>query len=150
MIVDAKKNALCYKGISANLDMALEHIMKNDLSTLQPGKYTVKEGEVFFSVVEVETQREGEALFEAHRNYLDIHCPISGEEIILIGDIGGLGEETPYSEEADCAFYRGAGRQRIAIGGDDFLVCFPADIHAPAIAVAVPGTLKKAIFKVKI
>ena len=55
---------------------------------LPPGKYTVESDNVFFTVVEGHTRPLSEQRPEYHRQYLDIHIVLKGEEIIGAGNKG--------------------------------------------------------------
>ena len=80
MILAANTAALDYRGIHPNLDLALEHITPEFLSSLGEERAQLKGEEVYCTKFTYETVPDEEAFFEAHRLYLDIHLMLSGSE----------------------------------------------------------------------
>ena len=82
MIYAKNTDALTYRGIHPNLDMALERINDRFLSGVGCERQELKGGDVYVTRFTYETVPEEESFFEAHRNYLDIHIMLSGSEEI--------------------------------------------------------------------
>ena len=101
---------------------------------------------VFANVVEVKPKSKSEAPIEIHRKYIDVHVPLSGNEIIGYTPLA----ELPFAEfvEADdAALYPTSlpARDYFNVKKGEFAIFFPQDGHAPAITDA---PLKKIIVKV--
>ena len=80
MIYAKNSDALTYRGIHPNLDMALERITKEFLSSVGEERVEIKGSDVYATRFTYETIPEEESFFEAHRNYLDIHLMLEGSE----------------------------------------------------------------------
>ena len=84
MIYAKNADALDYRGIHPNLDLALEHITEEFFSSLGAERADLKEGEVWCTKFTYETIPDEESFFEAHEKFLDIHIMLSGSERVEI------------------------------------------------------------------
>ena len=84
MIYAKNSDALTYRGIHPNLDMALERITKEFLSSVGEERVEIKGSDVYATRFTYETIPEEESFFEAHKNYLDIHLMLEGAERVEI------------------------------------------------------------------
>ncbi len=148
MILAPNVDAKLYRGIHPNLDLALEHITPEFLSSLGDKRVELRAGEVWCTRFTYETVPEEESFFEAHRLYLDIHMMLSGTERVEIAVPGTL---APLRSEPENDFYAytGVGRS-LVLSPHEFLVVFPNDAHRIKMRVNGPETVSKAVFKVKI
>ncbi len=147
MILASNKAALDYRGIHPNLDLALEHITPEFLSSLGEDRVELRGEEVYCTRFTYETVPEEDAFFEAHRLYLDIHLMLSGAERVEIASPAGLAQ---FDHQGDFYAYRGEGRHSLVLAPGDFLVVFPDDAHKIKMRVDGPEVVSKAVFKVKI
>ena len=79
MIKDNLKYANLYYGISEGLKQGFEWLKHNSLENMSDGKYNISEN-IYANIQSYETKDN--ALYEAHRKYIDIQYMISGEEFI--------------------------------------------------------------------
>ena len=149
MIYAKNSDALTYRGIHPNLDMALERITKEFLSSVGEERVEIKGSDVYATRFTYETIPEEESFFEAHRNYLDIHLMLEGSELVEIAPPETL-TEFDLVEANDFYAYRGEGQYRLILSPGDFLVVFPNDAHKIKMRVDGPETVTKAVFKVRI
>lgn len=149
MICAKNQEALCYRGIHPNLDLALEHITPEFLSGVGTQRTELKGNEVYCTKFSYDTVPDEESFFEAHEFYLDIHIMLEGSERIEIASPADL-EQTEAKPENDFWAYRGAARQSLILSPGEFLVVFPGDAHKLKMQVDGPRTVSKAVFKVKI
>ena len=149
MIYAKNSDALTYRGIHPNLDMALERITKEFLSSVGEERVEIKGSDVYATRFTYETIPEEESFFEAHRNYLDIHLMLEGAERVEIAPPETL-TEFDRVEANDFYAYRGEGQYRLVLSPGDFLVVFPNDAHKIKMRVDGPETVTKAVFKVRI
>ena len=149
MIYAKNSDALTYRGIHPNLDMALERITKEFLSSVGEERVEIKGSDVYATRFTYETIPEEESFFEAHRNYLDIHLMLEGSERVEIAPPETL-TEFDRVEANDFYAYRGEGQYRLVLSPGDFLVVFPNDAHRIKMQVSGPETVSKAVFKVRI
>ena len=149
MIYAKNSDALTYRGIHPNLDMALERITKEFLSSVGEERVEIKGSDVYATRFTYETIPAEESFFEAHRKYLDIHIMVSGSEGVEIAPPEAL-TEFDRTEASDFYAYRGEGQYRLVLSPGDFLVVFPNDAHKIKMRVDGPETVTKAVFKVRI
>ena len=149
MIYDRVRNIKQYKGISENLDKAIEFLYKADFKKLNDGKNEIDGDHVFANIMYYDTKDIEHGVKEAHQVYIDIHFIISGKEQVLVSDISELEIVGEYVEEDDCAFYKGNMNTYCTIQDDYFVICFPNDVHTPAIKVDESEYVKKMVVKVR-
>lgn len=149
MIYGNVKNKDEYSFLPQNLKKCFDYIQNNDLSNLQKGSYEIDGKDLFVNIVEYKTTTEDNRFWEAHKNYLDLHFIINGEEIINVNFINNM-EQKPFVEQDDFLPLEGDKKTSVVLQKDDFLICYPNDAHMTAIQVEKPTNIKKAIFKVKI
>lgn len=149
MIYAKNKDALSYRGIHPNLDLALEHITEKYLDSVGYDRVELEGSDVYATRFTYETVPEEESFFEAHQKYLDIHIMLSGSERVEIAPPEKL-TEFDRVEANDFYAYRGEGDYRLVLSPGDFLVVFPNDAHRIKMRVNEPETVTKAVFKVRI
>lgn len=149
MIYAKHKDAPAYRGIHPNLDLALEHITPEFLSSVGPERVQLKGDEVYATRFTYETIPAEESFFEAHRKYLDIHIMAEGSEGVEIAPPESLAE-FDRAESNDFYAFRGEGDYRLVLSPGDFLVVFPGDAHRIKMQLGKPETVSKVVFKVKI
>lgn len=149
MIYAKNKDALDYRGIHPNLDLALKRLTEEFLASVGSERVEIKGGEVYATRFTYQTLPEEETFFEAHRKYLDIHLMLRGSERVEIAPPECL-TEFDRVEENDFYAYRGEGHYKLVLSPGDFLVVFPGDAHRIKTQVDGPQEVAKAVFKVKI
>jgi len=149
MIFDNKNNISLYKGLSDNIDKAFDSF--DLIYTGDPGKNVIDGEVLYFNLVELTTAPSNSNKFEAHKKYIDIHVIIEGEELMEFSNINNLTQVTQYDDTGDYSLYiSDKCENHIICHPGDFYLVYPEDAHKPNCAVAAPGLLKKAIFKVLI
>ena len=88
-------------------------------------------------------------VFEAHRDYIDIHYCISGSEGIGVNNVTRLTPITDYDAENDYFLLTGE-YQKVILHEGDFCVVFPEDAHIPMMRGDTDAPLLKAVVKVKV
>lgn len=150
MIYDTKDHLLQYKGISRNLDTAIDYLLQNDISGLTPGKYPINGDAVFLMIQDVKPLLRESAKWESHRKYVDIQYLIQGKESIGFQKTDSLKAKKAYSETNDIAFYEDNGNGFfVDLKKESFVVCFPTDAHMPLVGNANTA-IKKAVIKVEV
>lgn len=149
MIYAKNSDALTYRGIHPNLDMALERINDAFLAGVGYERLEIKGSDVYATRFTYETVPAEESFFEAHRKYLDIHIMLEGSEGVEIAPPGDLAEFDRV-EANDFYAYRGEGQYKLVLSPGDFLVVFPNDAHRIKMRLDGPRTVTKAVFKVRI
>ena len=149
MIYAKNTDALSYRGIHPNLDLALEHITPDFLARVGSERVELKGGDVYATRFAYETLPAEETFFEAHRNFLDIHIMVDGSEGVEIAPPEAL-TEFDRVEANDFYAYRGEGDYKLALSPGDFLVVFPNDAHRIKMCLERPAPVSKVVFKVRI
>ena len=148
MIYAKNADALAYRGIHPNLDLALEHITPEFLASLRDNQRVELKGDlVYCTRFTYETIPQEESFFEAHRRYLDIHIMVEGEERVDMNRPEDL-KLTDAQEGNDFYVYQGESWHSTVLKPGEFLVVFPGDAHRIKVQVDGPKTVSKAVFKV--
>lgn len=148
MIYAKNADALAYRGIHPNLDLALEHITPEFLASLRDNQRVELKGDlVYCTRFTYETIPQEESFFEAHRRYLDIHIMVEGEERVDMNRPEDL-QLTDAQEGNDFYAYQGESWHSTVLKPGEFLVVFPGDAHRIKVQVDGPKTVSKAVFKV--
>ena len=105
-------------------DKAFAFLKEHDLQTLTNGRIPIDSDNVFAIVTGNPTKDYDSTQWESHRNYIDLHYVISGEEKIGVYPITKLTVTRPYDASKDIANYSGEGKY-IAPSRESFLFSFP-------------------------
>lgn len=153
MLKDNLQNIDYYNYLSQDLCFGLEYLKNTDFSSMQNGKYEIKEGKVFAIVQDYMSKPELECQFEAHRKYTDIQFIVQGEEKIGIGKLEDFKDATEYDKEKDIVFLKPKDKKKfdyITLKTEEFAIFAPHDAHMPSLALKVPKPIKKVVVKVLI
>lgn len=148
MIVDNIKNAHLYYDLGQKYKTALEFLQKNDLKTMENGKYLIQNDDIYIIVQEYETKNAKDSKLEAHQKYTDIQYIIKGREKLGYLHIDKFSPETFYDTNKDIIFGNGDCTFVEANEGD-FVIFTPQDAHMPCISIDAPSQVKKAVIKIK-
>lgn len=129
-------------------DKAFAYLKDNDLKTLPNGRFPIDSENVFVFVSENPTKDKDSTQWESHKNYVDLHYVVSGEELIGDYPITKLTLTSPYDASKDIAHYSGEGKIYPAKPGT-FFIFFPADGHRPTISPGGNKPDKKIVIKVR-
>lgn len=149
MIYDVVKNASKYKGLSKELDTALDFITNTNIKELECGRIDIDGEQVFANVMEYMTKLPSEGFFESHKKYIDIHMLITGEERVSVTDIDKVTDLSEYSEVDDFQKHEAKVYSDSLITEDCFMICFPQDAHRPGMAIEDKQEVKKIVLKIK-
>lgn len=150
MIVDSIQNAGSYFGIHPRLDAALRYLLSGKARDAAPGRHVLEEDVLTCARITADTRPPEAGFFEAHQQFLDIHAPLSGKELLLFAPIQRLVPDGAYDAASDCQKFHGRHAAALALEPGDFAVCFPGDGHMPLVCEGAPGRLEKLIFKVRL
>lgn len=150
MIIDSlaegAKNAL----YPALIRQTLQTIIDLKPHTLPTGKYPLQGDSVFFSVVEGVTRPLEEQRPEFHRQYIDIHIVLTGEEVIGAGVKGLALEMTePFNDAHDIGFCaRISSETLVHLHPEELAIVFPYELHRPMCTSGTAAPLRKIIVKI--
>ena len=127
---------------------AFDYVKTHDLLHTPCGRIELEGDDLFINNVNPECVAIDQQLLEVHREYIDIHILLEGEEIIGWKPLCEVKDERKeYSESDDCALYGDECFTPIKLFPGQFAIVWPEDAHAPLIG---EGTIRKLIVKVKI
>jgi len=127
----------------------LTYAKEHSLLNYEKGSHEIDGKRIYVNIAEYTTTAPENRFWEAHREYLDIHLMLRGQEQIDLNFIRNmsLGEYVP---EDDFQALDGEKNCSVILREGGFVICFPEEGHRTAVEVNGPETLKKAIFKVHI
>ncbi|MFV0363706.1 MAG: YhcH/YjgK/YiaL family protein [Suipraeoptans sp.] len=148
MLFDTIKNKDNYKDFP-KLFQALNFLSLLPENKMPKPNTTLIENELFCNPVTLITKPENECVFEAHKNFCDLHYIVEGTERIATADVTMLDTKIPYVSEKDIEFLIGPADGYYDLKPGQFMLCFPHDAHKVAIMVTEPENIKKIVFKIR-
>ncbi len=131
MITDHIKNRALYTGVSDGIRQGLEAIASGQYDSAEPGRYELPNG-LYLLVQHYGPKKLEEAVWEAHRNYLDIQYVVSGDEYIGWAPLADMQTKIEYDPAKDMHRLTGQG-SLVAIPQGYFMILHPDDAHLPCI-----------------
>jgi YhcH/YjgK/YiaL family protein len=150
MILDSLEHYRLYAGLSPMFKKAFDFLLKTDFNTLEPGKHTIQDEDLFMMYMEYESKDASECRMEKHEQYIDIQYMVSGAELIGIATQNGQIPTVSYDETKDVAFYENEYTTMLRLGQSQFAIFFPHDLHMPCIKAEQKLQVKKAVFKIRV
>jgi biofilm protein TabA len=150
MIVDKLENIGCYRGISENLDKAIDFLIKNDVNDLDVGRHEIDGDKVYALAQSNTTLDPSQVKYEAHRKYIDIQCFGQGNETIYCAQVSEMEIDTEYSEKDDAMFLKDTENIPAIMKPGTFAILFPQDAHKPCCIHKQPNHVKKVVVKVAV
>ena len=146
--IDIPEFSRQYRLNKAYWDKAFSFLKEQDPEKLAVGRYAIDGDNVFAIVTQNPTKEYDSTQWESHRNYVDLHDVISGEEKIGVSPINNLTVTKPYDPAKDLVNYSGKGSIYPALPGTFFLF-FPTDAHRPGISAGGNQPDKKIVIKIR-
>lgn len=149
-IQDKTTNFICKNKYLAE---AFKWLKDTDLQSIKVGKYDIADG-IFVKIQEYNTKEEIKGRFENHKDHLDFHYLISGEEMTRVTKPNGLTvTDNSLGTPNDVAHYKrfdGSATQ-IDLHPGDYIILFPEDAHEACLDLTKHAvSCKKAVIKVPI
>jgi len=150
MIIDALTTAANNPLYPAVIRQMLTTIIEHQPAELPAGHYQVQDKQMFFNVVEGETQPLATQKPEFHRQYLDIHIVLAGKEVIGAGVLGlPLTLSEPFNEAHDLGFCAEIPSETlIHLQPGELAIIFPGELHRPMSTCDTPAALRKIVAKI--
>ncbi len=153
MITGKLKDIARYKGLSKNLDTAIDFVLNNDLLSLENGKYEINGKEVYLNRDSYVAKEEKDCFFETHKNYLDLQIVLKGKEYFGYTDITdpGLVVTDPYNEQKDVTKYKVDAENKclVVLENGGFAIVYPEDAHLPKLKIN-DEKVEKVVVKIKL
>lgn len=147
MIIDYVSNLSRYKGISAQLDLAIDHLISGEL-VFEADRAVLDGDDVYVNRQSVALEEAAGCRWEVHYEHLDIHVPLDNTEYIgFLNNADGL-TWTDINREADCDFSDDKEEPEIAaLKPGMCAVIWPGEPHKPNIG---SGLCRKYVAKVRV
>ena len=147
MIIDTLENLKNYVALNPLFADVVEFLQSHDLNTMEPGKYPIRDKDLFLNLDVAKGKAKEEAVLETHVRMIDIQVPLSCCETFGYTPLGDL-PAFEYNAEKDITKYGDTTAQAyVTLKPMQMAIFFPQDGHAPCIAE--DAVIRKAIFKVK-
>lgn len=139
-----------YAALNPHFAKAFAFLKRGDLASLKPGRYEIDGDNCWAMVPEVKLTPFADGVkVEAHRKYIDIQSPLTGEE--TIGEVA-MDEKLralPFNEEKDFVLFDAPSRP-VTLKPGEFAIYFPPDgAHAPGHCEGEARTIRKLVIKVR-
>ena len=150
VVVAPLSDAEKYYALNPYFAKAFDFLKREDLANLKPGRHEIDGTNCWAMVFDVELKPwKGEARFEAHRAYIDVQVPVSGEEIMgsMKTPLDGIG---PFNDAKDYVLFNAKGGS-VTVKPGEFVVFFPpCGAHAPGYTAGEqPRKHRKVVVKVR-
>jgi len=124
-----------FQGINPRFAKAFSALQRLAAEPFVKGRHEVDGDEIFINEVEYDTKAPDEALYEAHRKYIDVMLLLEGEERICVLPVSGLTHiVTAYDGAGDALLAKESQASSvIQMRPGTITVLFPEDAHAPGI-----------------
>ncbi len=152
MIYDLKQHAKTYKGISKNLDAALDYLTRTDMAALAIGRHSVDGERIVVHASSNDTSDSATIRYEAHRKYIDIQLVVRGAERCFYAPVESLEPDGPFADEKDVGYYHDPSGENVFIRliPGAFALFFPHDAHKPSCHLERKSTVHKVVVKVAV
>lgn len=120
---------------------------KNSILNLTNGSYEICGNDIYCNVFEYDTHGVSNNDWELHREYIDLHLIISGNE--KIGYSKKAEKCGPYNKEKDFSLCSVKDKNFVLMQDGDGFFILPNCPHLPGISKNQSSHIKKAVFKIK-
>ena len=149
MIFDTLDKLASYKGISANMDRAIDFILAADFAAMPADRFEIDGTNVYGFIQEPALRTPEEAQFEAHRRYADIQIALQDGEVINCLPLASVKNWLAFDEEKDIMFSDVCEKGfAVPVNAGEFMILFPQDAHMPCLKGCADKT-RKVVIKVK-
>lgn len=151
MIVAQLENLPHQLAMNTLFEKAYEFLSRKTWRDQPQGRIEIDGDRVFALMQSYQTKAmQNDALFEGHRNYIDIQYIVEGEEVIYWMPTDHLTPTTLYDGAKDVWLcqYTFNDATRVILSAGQLAVLFPEDAHAPTHSVVAPTFVRKIVIKV--
>ena len=135
----------------SDFEKVFSYIDRCDFDSIPLGRITLDEmGKLFAFHSKYETKQIEDAIWEAHKKYLDIHYIVEGAEWFGVCDVTDLEITKEYEESNDALLGLSRSTNGILLSKGDYAIVFPEEAHVPGINNPCSISVHKIVFKVPI
>lgn len=145
MVIGSIHESARIEGLHPAFKQVFDYIKSHDLLHAPLERIVLDGDKLFINNVEATLVAQEAQPLEAHRQYLDIHVVLEGNERIGWRDLQDCGSPTkPYDEEGDYMLFHLPATSYVDLKPGQFAIVWPEDPHAPLIG---EGKVRKLIVK---
>lgn len=151
MIFDTLVYADRYASLHPRFQLAFD-FLRNMTGAEEPGRYDLA-GDLCFALVQTyQTKPQADALFEAHRKYIDVQFLFGGRETIFWAPLASMKDQTmAYDESKDAALWKlHTDATPLHVSAGQFVILYPEDAHAPCVQWGEAENVLKVVIKVAV
>jgi YhcH/YjgK/YiaL family protein len=138
MILDRLEHARMYRALDADIARAFDYLQQTNFRDVTDGRYELDGDRLFALVLRYRPKPLDQAMWEAHRRYIDIQYVVEGSERMGYTCLrGDLPVRQPYDPKKDIIFFDADG-DWIEVPAGSFAIFAPHDVHAPGLATDRP------------
>lgn len=118
--------------VRARIDKAIEYLTdhEDELLAKPVGKYPLTD-DIEIRVQSYDTRDYETMSYETHRDHIDLHYMLSGQEFVRWWDKGTVEPNTQYDETEDIIFYPHPPlHNRALLTAHHYVLVYPEDMHA--------------------
>ncbi len=145
MILSLITNSDRYRSISPALAQALDWLKQFSPADFVKGRFVIGNfngADIYVNAEEPALIPREKASLEAHRQFIDIHVPLKGTEIIGWAPVDSVKHPRgQYDVEKDIVFFGDAAHSLLHVKVGQMAIFFPEDAHAPNIGLGNHRTL---------
>ena len=146
MIIDSLDNAHLYECLHPRFKQAFDFVRSTDFSLLEDGRIELQGDDLYVNLAS--NVGKSSASLEVHESYIDIQMPLSTTERIGWKSLSRCNKILEsYDRDKDIAFYEDDFDTLLSVSPQQFVIFYPQDAHAPAMA---EGFLRKIVVKIKL
>jgi YhcH/YjgK/YiaL family protein len=142
-----------YERLHPRFAKAFEFLRTHELDKLPLGRNEIDGDDVYANVMDVTLGTwDANAKLEVHRQYIDIHVPISGDEVdgFIRDEDGVRAAASRFDVEKDYALFRNPKMEKVTVKKGEFAAFFPPfGAHAPNQTDGSPRRHRKLVVKVR-
>lgn len=145
MVLGQLEHSERIESLHPQFKLVFDYIKSHDLLHAPLERITLDGDKLFINNVNPECVAQEAQPLEAHRDYLDIHILLEGEERIGWKPINNCGTPSKaYDKEGDYMLFDEPASSYVDLRPGDFAIVWPEDAHAPLIG---SGKVRKLIVK---
>ena len=148
MIFDHIKYSSQYNSVHRNFEAVFEYL-KNIPADARTGSFVPEPDNVWGGISVYAETNTGKKMYEAHRNFMDIHYVLSGEATFGYCTVDRLKTTQAYDEKADYELLEG-DIHAISMKPGDFCIVFPQDAHIPVVEKVGEEDLVRVVVKIRV
>lgn len=148
MIISNLQNSSRVESLHPLFKKLFDYVKTHDLLHTECGRIELDGDNLFINNSNPTCVTADQQVLEVHRDYIDVHILLEGQETVGWKALEDLTQETKaYEKEGDCALYADPPTTYVTLQPGQFLIVYPEDPHAPIIG---EGKIRKLIGKVKV